>query len=387
MYPDNKYVWSGIQYDDRFSEVIEGTFVWTNPTASWATDNGVTKDADFVQFEEPLTPVGAPQLHLGTSQIKIEGGQYDPISLAKYITDQMQYLDPAVFDGNTTYTSSSELLTKTSNDIYLYEVGTKPSENKGYRYTGAEPYWLGASQFAFEYGSDAGLGDVFALSYMHTPFFNNNQLSLYIYKDVNDGNKLYLVPQQSGVFLTQVQPPAFFQKLGFNISDLQITLTPDPDPNPTTHYIATEAELLRVIPKQYSGLQSLFPAGNRKLPDTYNNNTPIDSSTTKKIIASARDLDPQGHFLIELTFTATGQKYVFNDGSLSHIFGIVPKQYINDGYVFGDSSNAIPYQHSGRPFNLQNIRVRILDPLTKQPIEDLGENSALYLQLNKVAKK
>jgi hypothetical protein len=45
------------------------------------------------------------------------------------------------------------------------------------------------------------------------------------------------------------------------------------------------------------------------------------------------------------------------------------------------------YQHKGVPISLTQFKIRILNPVTKQPAENIGENSTIYLQITKQEKQ
>jgi hypothetical protein len=360
-----------------FSNVIVGSMICTNPNDWEMKEYGIGPGTPFAVYSNVQ---GAdPHMQMGTVQVHLPDGQYDPISLSKSITDKFQYLDPKVYNGQTTMISSSQFLRKTDVNTFFYAVGTDPTEEVGYTYDVTTPYWYGASQVSIGYGEEADLGNIFAFKFMHTPFISNNELAI---KSVKDGGKFYIISQQSGIFLTSISPKSFFESLGFNINDLLINLVTK---NGVKH-IDKVAELDRVTTKGYSGIQSLFPDGNRVVGNPPPAPGYIATSNTIGLIANGRELDDTGHMLIELLFSATGQQFMFNGGSLNHIFGIVSKQYIQDGYITSFNDASINYVHEGRPFNLQNVQVKILNPFTKQPIANLGEKSTIYLQLNKMLK-
>lgn len=369
--------------DSRFDEVVVGSIKFLGGDNLPYFTALSKKDPVYVNPQ-----AGGPQLLIGTASVVIEPGTYDPISLSKTLSDKFQLLNPNGFSGGAKFESTTELLIRTDSgtNFTMNKVGTLPSNtssNIGYKYsdgTNKTKYWLGASQMSFAYGSQAGLGDVFAIEYMHTPWIDHKELSVRMFKPT--GGSFQLIPQQCGIFLVNVSPQPFFESLGFNIDDLLVNLTAGPDPA-NIKYVGTKAELDRVTTKQYSGIQSLFPDGTRAINDTVPGNGYIDSTSTIMLLGRERNLDATGHYLIELTFNSTGQQFVFNSGSLSHIFGIVSRQYLQDGYVTSFSDAGIDYIHSGKAFNLQNIRVRILDPSTKQAVDGLGDKTSIYLQINK----
>lgn len=196
----------------------------------------------------------------------------------------------------------------------------------------------------------------------------DKKLSVRMYGDIKAVDK-YIVPAQTGIFLTSVQPESFFtEQLGFQLSDITVNLSNGAG---DIKYIASQAEFDRITTRGYFGIQGLFPDGNRVITDIAAGQY-IDAPSTEMLLATSRNLDPIGHFLVELTFGNGSQKYIFQQGSLSHIFAIVSRQYVNEGFIYAESDSAIPYVHMGSSFNLQNVRIRILDPVTKVPITTLG---------------
>ena len=354
----------------------------TNPNDIPWVNYGMTEYSPFATYQNV---VGTPKhLKSGSVTVKLEGGSYDPQSLAKHMSDQLQLINSTTFNGNIQIKSGTDLLIRsiaqTPKQLFAYEINSIPVEEKGYSYSTSVPYWLGASQCSLVYGQDADLGDIFAWEYLHTPFFSpDKKLSVVMFG--NDETKPKdIVSQQTGIFLTSVQPESFFtEQLGFQLSDITVNLSTGTG---GIKFIASREEFDRVTTRGYFGIQGLFPDGNRIITDI----APalyIDSPNTEMLLGTSRNLDPQGHYLVELTFGNTGQKYIFQNGSLSHVFAIISRQYVNDGFIYAESDSAIPYTHMGSSFNLQNVKIRILDPITKTPITTLGDNSSLYLQIDK----
>lgn len=373
-----------------WNEVIKDSVVWLNqhdkPWYDEDKDNEVEPQTPFSTNAE--TGNTGQHLILGTSTIVLPKAQYDPTNLAKQISDKLQYLDPVQFDGLAQISNgNNQMLVRSDADpnfIFCKTGGIPVTAGTtvglgGYKYNVGSAYWIGASQASLVWNQDNR--EVFAFDYLHTPWLNAGQLSLKYYKD-GTTDKFYLIPQQSGIFLVDVQPKSFFESLGFKISDIVVDLATASG----VQFVPSDAELLRVTTSAYSGIQNLFPTGARKIDDATVPNAPngfIDASNTVMLLANDRNLDDTGHFLIEISFGNSSGKYLFDSGSLHHIFGIVSKQYISDGFVTGFSDSAVPYVHNGTNFLIQNMKIRILDPATKEPIKTLGKNSTLYLEIFK----
>jgi hypothetical protein len=330
------------------------------------------------------TALGHKHPKVGSVTVRLEPGHYDMQSMSKHISDKLQFLDTTKFNGFLQMKSSNEFLIRACDDaalgqtLYGIEIGQTDMTN-GYQIgVGKHPIWVGASQVSLLYGANANLGDTMCIEYLHTPWINNNQISTNMLAD--GGNDKYIVPQQTGIFLTDVQPRDFWQKLGFDPANILINMSTGPDPD-NIKYVPSIGELYRVIPLQYTGMAELLNNGARDIQDAALGF--IASNTTLPILGSLRDLNPQSHYLLEVSFGAGAQSYIFPSGQLSHVFAIVSGQYIQDGIVTGFQDSGIPYMHNSQPFALNNIKVRILDPSTKQPLTILGNNSTIYLQIDR----
>lgn len=316
-------------------------------------------------------------LKTGHTTIHLLSGTYNPDTLAETITNSLQ--DLKFNNGQPNLKTTSEFLFRTDDgrDYSFQKIGTTPGQEQGYTFDPNEKYWVGASQVALKYNSESA-PNVFSFDYMHSPFFDNHEESVRIYRDANDD--YHLQDRQSGIFLVDLQPRAFWvDQLGFVVDNTLVEL----GDNAGIKYFPDDGQIFSKTTRQFSGLQTLFPDGDMKIPDPEIPHPPQNygSETTFPLSAGTRLLKNNGHYLIELGFSATKQKYLFKDSDMSHVFGIVSAQYVSNGYVTGFSDSAIPYTHEGRPFTLQNIRVRILDPSTKQPVS-LGPNSTLYMEVS-----
>lgn len=66
---------------------------------------------EFLPFATYINVVGTPQhLKTGSVTVKLEGGSYDPQSMAKHISDQLQLLNISSFNGNAEFNSVYPLI-------------------------------------------------------------------------------------------------------------------------------------------------------------------------------------------------------------------------------------------------------------------------------------
>jgi len=97
--------------------------------------------------------------------------------------------------------------------------------------------------------------------------------------------------------------------------------------------------------------------------------------------------DKYGHYLVSI------DGYGSSSGLINEKQKILSKAIISNYYVNENSfvSLTFPdsqvYTHVGEPLQLNNFNISILNPETMQQIEGLGENSCVYIQINKQYSK
>jgi len=91
-----------------------------------------------------------------------------------------------------------------------------------------------------------------------------------------------------------------------------------------------------------------------------------------------------GHYLISITGYGDDKNGMLNETMKIDSKAIVSNYYVNQGsfvsLTFPDSQT---YTHIGESVSLNNFSVRIIDPETTKTIDGLGENTCIYIQLNK----
>ena len=90
-----------------------------------------------------------------------------------------------------------------------------------------------------------------------------------------------------------------------------------------------------------------------------------------------------GYYLVEIAGLNIAQSnYVDTQQIRANISAIVSRQYDTNDQVTGFADSAIPYIHRGIPLQITSANVRILDPLTKEVVDTLGTNNAVFLQVD-----
>ena len=81
------------------------------------------------------------------------------------------------------------------------------------------------------------------------------------------------------------------------------------------------------------------------------------------------------------------QKYMGEGFKTSSIKAVVGKYYSTNSFTNGSVADSLtPYIHQGEPFNLSELRIRILDP-NKGIAEGIGDNNSVFVEVIKAPKK
>lgn len=279
----------------------------------------------------------------------------------------------------------------------------------------SEPYedlYIGAQEFAIDYNLET---QSFQFSYMHSPMYagasNTTGVPSVVFTRIATGedvgsqvefflSDLFTQTKNSGIFITDLQPPLFWENLGFNLTDLIVN----------TENGVDIGEILSKTTDQQMPLSSVF-AGS-KFQNAFNINQVVNYGLVNTGLVTN---NPQGipfnnfdggylNFIQSsnnLPIQATnayqsqnaGYYYISCDlglGSLTddgksqsnEIMGIVSKQFNVNDFITGFSDSSITYQHNGAPTMLNNLKIKILDK-NKNLVKNLDENSCVFLQIIK----
>lgn len=347
----------------------------------------------------PLYPKGGAvaTLFTGDIQFTIPKGSYNSVNLAKYITDKMNNRGQLV-DGNA-FVSGNQFLRRTderqllfarvSTDNVVYNP-TVPDVNNFWLYQAGEVYQIGSSQNSLQYNLDAQR-NIFSLNYLHTPYQDDEGNNVLL-DAIDHAGGFWTVNQASGVFLLSVSPSNLWENiLGFDLTKLLV----NPSVVGNTSIIRRSMlQLGQTITGEYAGLQSMLrfptpadPFTMKLYPPTNAHGAPqvIPTLSSNTYSIDANDLNSNGssgYYLIEIS--GLKQKYIYDDQVKFGINGIVSKQYNASSLIVGFDDSAVPFvNNTNIPILLNSVTVRILDPLTKLPADDLGDNNTLLLQIFK----
>jgi hypothetical protein len=268
------------------------------------------------------------------------------------------------------------------------------------------PYFIGASQFALEYGS---AGDVFSLEYAHMPLFNPDEDSqremVGVFWKGNPAAKTleyYQVNQSSGIAIHDMQPESFWQdQLG--IRD-RLVVQLYTDSNGVQFY--TRSDLLSKITFGYSSLdqflltaqtgqggtqgahtKGITPRKMTPIPPSVSAGKPdvvyIDVTGETRAIIARTITAPLagGFFLVEIVGLGYRRGSFIDSNKVNpKVSAIVSANYLQGNILTGFGDSAIPYTHIGNPYVISEASVRILDANGNAPL-DLGPNNVIFVDV------
>ena len=287
----------------------------------------------------------------------------------------------------------------------------------------------GASEIALEYDVD-GSGR-FQWTYSHTPIINAGNEVTGIYVDNAPTNIALNLETPSKFFnnfsgivffntFTNLSPlvnglpdpynDPFFTQLGLNPDDMivsplisnslfQINSNPSnailtTGPNPPTGL--SRAIFFAKTTRNFNPIQNL---SNKGTVSIYNYNLVGNGSTyalfdfifntstsTVPINFSSEptsSINSAGHYLVELQCGYSNGEYINNSQSYE-VKAIVGTYFLSsDSFCLTNGADSYVYQHHGEPIKLSSVKVRILNPITKQLATNIGQNSTIYLMITK----
>lgn len=333
----------------------------------------------------------------------------DPIIFSKFqpktkivITFQEKYGYPSsfsttleTFDQNTgmltfnppsttfLYTGPEELpytnVSVSLKDAYQISFHNQTDANDSWVFT--KPVYVGTNQFALEFDSDSGK---FQFTQTHMPMYSTPTSSqpqaqpccvVDSYLSSTGVTTYAPIDARTGVFFTNLQPASFWESLGFDLTSLLVV-----DDN-VNHVLKTKLTRGVNITSQFFGFDG-FISDCRKYP------APLFASyeyVTDVVLSIAANQQlpnaDSGYYLIELKGLTT-QYSTDNGDQLSSVMSIASKNYNQSGFITAYSDGSIPFVNTGEPFTLTSIKVRILDPITKQVVNTLGAKNSVFIQIS-----
>lgn len=254
---------------------------------------------------------------------------------------------------------------------------------------------IGAQQIALLYNQDNS--NLFELVY-HTPIYDADGTQCTAMGLIDGTDTIVSATRQTGIFFTDIQPRSFWQNLGFDIDKIIVSYEPEaqvaPFPAPTVPQLtnfnyATYSENLfsnaqfnapksgtNVKPSRFVYLGQRYDTGNYALAASN-----LYRGFRATSLRSFSQLSP--YVLIELISNFSESNYKSNNNESRFISALVNKAYSSGSFIIGFNDSSIIYTHLGENFILSNIKVRLLDPKTKLPDQNIGTNNFIILQIDR----
>lgn len=346
----------------------------------------IKTDSNFCSVEPNsfiyADPVESIHLLTNTFSFVLKAGSYTRDQLAKTISDNLSSINE-IIDG-TELTSSNPFLFRTDDNKWLddrlrfYKTGFHPNDiipPEYYTYLTAgnalSKYWMGSSQVSLIWDADA---NHFSWTFLHTPISNANEIGIAIYN--TQGPDTSTVLHQCGTFFMDLQPREFWSNvLNFDLDTLLVTY--DVNPGTATETIS-DAQLRSKITKGLLSMQSLFPNFNRSIIAAAD---PILISTDETVQLKGQNIAGLSDTFYLVEINIGNETFTYKGNMNNEIRAILGSYYETSNWVQGYSSDSILYQHTGSPQILSRLRIRILDPNTKEPVTTLGSNSFVYVMV------
>lgn len=255
--------------------------------------------------------------------------------------------------------------------------------------------FLGASIFEMDYTDSS---KQFEIKYMHTPFYNTNQISIGIY-ELPTINTYTTVNKLSGSYFTRMyatekdtnEPFDFWEGLlGLDVNSIQTYFefkdhTTAIGANDILAPITTNLVDSVGITGGNSSIDAVVAkSGALTLPTTFPYFASSDPSTTESILGSASNaLDAQnsfGYYLIEIK-SSFKNDFLTEDNNWRGISQIVNRYYELNSYTAAEGGQIV-YTHKGEDMLLQSLNCRILTS-EKELAPNIGNDNTIHIQVVK----
>ena len=346
-------------------------------------------------------------------------GNYQPCLYFPFLTD-------------VSYSNTYETFITTGPAVSAIVESTTKTTAFGDVYSLYDGLNAGANQVSLQYSVDGS--NVFSFQYAHTPIINaptggggGNEITG-VYVDVsatdepiNFATKSKFFNNFSGIVFintfTNLTPivdglqnpyaDPFFQQLGLNFDDicysplvsnpiLNINASPINLMNPTTPRGLNSAIFFAKTTRNFNPIQNLSGTATVSIfnynlvgnGSTYGLSNFIFNTSTSVVPINfssepTSSVSSAGHYLVELQCGYSNGEYI-NNAQSYEIKAIVGSYFLSsDSFILSNAPDSYIYQHRGEPLKLSSVKVRILNPITKQLANNLGRNSTVYLMITK----
>ena len=412
-----------------------GTVMFRNENQSSKSVNHAGVRSHFIQGAQNIQNQETFQPFLYNVKINLESGFYDPVQLQKIMTDKLQSISTSSTVFNQVFTEdqpSRNNFLKTIDQVYEdfgLSAGTADDKDNGLFLVRArdgqaviqipsgatypnnsalnvvnsapKKYIIGCSEPAIEY--DPELKRFKFL--LHTPLFDSSNILVVKTVEANSidpSHTFRYAGSAGGAILNSLSPHSLFQKLGFLDQ-------PDPETgaqfsdkllcglaqvnhatlggftNITTFKIPN-LEMSKNLTSAYTSVAVTYPTNGTYTPQALSDDVIIIGGSTvvtlEPIMAlnSINNVKLQNpYFIIEVSGFDNKMKGVNN--TFTNIMSVVSRYQSIDNYTsfYSEGNPSVPYVHKGLPIQLNNFKVRILNP-DKQVADNIGSGNSIYLE-------
>lgn len=346
-------------------------------------------------------------------------------------TDNVGAFRQALFyrltDSNAYTSSSKKSFVLINNDTPVRRNLTVETNLGPTTFDCLESGYIGASQMAFVYNDEGG-NSKFSFQYLHTPLLNANNESIGIYTTTTSSSSGIYLPDYETTFLnaysgimfvntytnlsTDPYNDPFLKQLGFEYNDIVC-------PNIKNYFAYDNAPLVYSVYRPLNLYNDFLPYTTRNIltiGDIVTDNTQnvtgssgpsykissnmsalsyilpntdrylfLQSNVTEELVAlniPTSSNTSAGHYLVELQCSYVTD-YI-NQEKNYQVKAIIGNYFLSgDSFCMSMGPDSFMHQHQGVPLAISSIKVRLLNPVTKEPATNLGANSTIYLQITK----
>jgi len=226
--------------------------------------------------------------------------------------------------------------------------------------------FFGASRVSLIYNDE---DKRFAWDYLHSPYYNTaNSVTS---EAVGFQASLNMVDSVSGIFFTKLEPVSFWADiLGFDMD----TIIPNVEINSGMTLIRGET-----ITSNYFALTNMFNHANTMDIPTTAIFSESDNTQQIKAVNDYKTSVDGGYYLVSIDGLYTNYKQ--DDHERHNINAIVSRQYNENGFISDWGEGGLRYVNTGEPFNLGSLTTTIMNPITKEPVKNLGKNSSIFIEV------
>jgi len=103
---------------------------------------------------------------------------------------------------------------------------------------------------------------------------------------------------------------------------------------------------------------------------------------TDAIIGDTVQAKTSGYFMVEIQgLTRRENGFMDSQDSNPAVQAVISTQFDSNDRVTGFSDSGLDYQHQGTGYLISDLAVRILDPVTKEVLDNLGTENAILVDI------